>query len=53
MRIWYLSRNEIGLPPRPSFTNPGYNGTVQTVTMGQTTHIDCQLNNLQGFQVSV
>ena len=38
-------------PPRPRFVNPGTNGTVQTVTLGQTTHIDCQIQNLEGYQV--
>ena len=35
------------------FVNPGYNGTVQTVTMGQTSHIDCQVTDLRDYQVSI
>ncbi len=38
-------------PPRPTFLHPGTNGTVQTVTLGQTTHIDCQVAHLHDYQV--
>jgi len=39
-------------PPRPVFLHPGTNGSVQTVTLGRTTHIDCMVNNLMSHQVS-
>jgi len=39
-------------PPRPLFLSPGRNGSVQTVTLGRTTHIDCMVSNLHGHQVS-
>ena len=38
-------------PPRPVFLHPGTNGSVQTVTLGRTTHIDCMVNNLMSHQV--
>lgn len=31
---------------------PGRNGSVQTVTLGRSTSIDCKVSNLQGHQVS-
>ena len=39
-------------PPRPVFLHPGTNGSVQTVTLGRTTKIDCVVSNLHGYQVS-
>jgi len=39
-------------PPRPVFLHPSTNGSVQTVTLGRTTHIDCMVNNLMSHQVS-
>ena len=38
-------------PPRPVFLHPGTNGSVQTVTVGRTTHIDYMVNNLMEHQV--
>jgi len=38
--------------PRPQFLHPSTNGSIQTVTLGQTTRIDCNVNNLNGYQVS-
>ena len=39
-------------PPRPQFLHPATNGSVQTVTLGRSTRIDCQVTNLNGYQVS-
>ena len=37
--------------PRPQFLHPSTNGSIMTVTLGQTTKIDCMVINLQGYQV--
>ena len=38
-------------PPRPQFLYPATNGSVQTVTLGRSTKIDCKVTNLNGYQV--
>ena len=40
-------------PPRPQFLHPATNGSVQTVTLGRSTRIDCQVTNLNGYQVEL
>ena len=37
--------------PRPHFLHPSTNGSVMTVTLGQTTRVDCEVANLAGYQV--
>lgn len=39
-------------PLRPLFLHPSTNGSVQTVTLGRSTRIDCMVTNLNGYQVS-
>ena len=38
-------------PLRPLFLHPSTNGSVQTVTLGRSTRIDCMVTNLNGYQV--
>ena len=38
--------------PRPRFLQPSTNGSIQTVTLGRSTRIDCAVTNLAGYQVS-
>ena len=49
--MFIVAREETRVGVRPRYVNPGYNGTVQTVTMGQSTHIDCQVADLLNHQV--
>ena len=37
--------------PRPHFLHPSTNGSVMTVTLGQTTRVDCEVADLAGYQV--
>ena len=37
--------------PRPQFLHPSTNGSIQTVTLGRSTKIDCVVTNLNGYQV--